>query len=152
AGDPLDRGDPRVVPGEARVISADDRLIEVAPEELRELPNDQRAPLDAYWTPLHCALACCSALQRAGQSPDSILEPAVGGGSWARAARLVWPDADIEGNDLDPNAPGLADVDRRSVGDFLERQGPGAVRRVYNLVVGNPPYGGDVRPWVERGL
>lgn len=108
------------------------------------LADGERAELDAYWTPLACARACCAVLRpRVGAT--RILEPAVGGGAWVQAARETWPGATVDAIDLDASAPGLAAADAHVIGDFLSTTGRG-----YGLVLGNPPYGGDLVGWVER--
>lgn len=119
----------------------------------RRLEMGERDPLDAYWTPFACALACCQAIVDAELdclppiTPVHVLEPAVGGGSWVRAVRQVWPEAITHAVDLDPESPGLRMADRQRVGDFLELR---LDRR--DMVIGNPPYGGDITRWLDRSL
>lgn len=124
------------------------------PEPVRvKLANDERAAFDAYWTPVRHAYAICLHLRNdLGIEPRSILEPAVGGGAWVVAARLVWPDAKIDRMDIDPAAPGLV-LDLREgetavVGDFMQADLGGE----WDLVLGNPPYGGDLYRWILRSL
>lgn len=68
-----------------------------------------------------------------------ILEPHVGGGAWVRALRETVPGATIIGNDLDPNARGLALCDEQLVGDATRSSLLTEAKA--DWVVGNPPYG-----------
>lgn len=112
------------------------------------LPDDQRAALDAYYTPRQTATALVRWLDRVvmgGRVPRRILEPSVGGGAWVLACREVWPTAHITGIDLNGDAPGLALVDKWVWGSFLD-----AKEYEYDLVLGNPPYEGDLTGWIDR--
>jgi hypothetical protein len=123
------------------------------PAELGGLAPEERAPLDAYWTPAPVALACARWLWSKGlvNEPELILEPAVGGGAWVQAARSVWPGATLRGLDLDPSAPGLEIVDQKAARDFLEVD-PDELGH-YDLILGNPPYAsGQILPWLDRSL
>ena len=106
-----------------------------------------RAALDAYWTPAACALACTQVLASHCAAPELVVEPAVGAGAWVRAARAVWPGATVAGWDLDPAAPGLAELDLAVVGPWT---GLGAGRA--DVILGNPPYAGDLVPWLDASL
>lgn len=120
----------------------------VPPPAPRDLPDDHRAELDAYYTPdLHARalVRWLAANVYAGQDPQRILEPSVGGGAWLRACRDEWPEAHLRALDIDPAAPGLKLADRPEVGDFLTADLISA-----DLIVGNPPYGGDLVAWIDR--
>jgi trans-aconitate methyltransferase len=66
--------------------------------------------------------------------PRSVLEPSVGGGAFARAVAQRWPQALLEGVDIDPTVTGRHDVDSFECCDFL------AHYTQYDLIVGNPPF------------
>ena len=140
--------------------SGDDRLIEkvddgeitvsAAVKQLQRRPGG-RAPLDAYWTPDHVAIACLRWLEATGvvTATGHVLEPAVGGGAWVRAVRKVWRNANVQALDLDPAAPGLDEADSGTVYDFFDLP----TERVADVIVGNPPYDSDrLIEWVERSL
>lgn len=111
------------------------------------LPDEERAPFDAYYTPdRHARALLWWTWERLIGPRLSVLEPSVGGGAWVRAARDVWPEATVTGMDLDPNALGLRQVDVPLVGDFLT----GPLPQHYQIVIGNPPYGGDLVAWIDR--
>lgn len=127
------------------------------------LPDDQREPNDAYWTPKACARACLQEAEDAarlvmpGWSPRRVLEPCVGGGAWVVAARERWPEVLIDRCDLNPSAPGLV-LDHRAgeellTGDFLRHAHPTrSPRHLYDAVIGNPPYKGDPLAWFDRAI
>lgn len=94
-----------------------------------------RAALDAYYTPDAVALRCVRWLSLRIPTPRRIVEPSVGGGSWVRAVRQVWPAALVDAYDVNPAAPGLALADRAEVADWLTVRPQG-----WDLVLGNPPY------------
>ncbi len=89
----------------------------------RRLPAGMQAPGGAYYTPEGVALSIAQAVRESvffrGREPAVILEPNVGGGAFALAAKQVWPQAVILGIDIDPKAPGLEVVDHAFVGSFL---------------------------------
>jgi SAM-dependent methyltransferase len=98
---------------------------------------------DAYHTPPALALLICEHLRDAlDVRPASILEPGCGRGSFLRAARLIWPDAEILGVELNPalveasRALNAARIEQR---DFALMGGSGMSER-FDLVVGNPPF------------
>lgn len=142
---------------------AAERQVPQAPEPL---PDDQRAPFDAYYTPLGHAIACLDWLQEQlqGDCPSfpedpTIIEPSVGGGTWVQAGRLVWPQAQIDRMDLNPAAPGLTgcrhDEDAIAGRSWLDPWPPPQrlmVRHSWDLCAGNPPYKGDIRPWLDASL
>jgi hypothetical protein len=67
-----------------------------------------------------------------------ILEPCVGGGAFARAARWCWPHARITGVDIDERATGFEDCDSGVIGDATAPY-PAVLR--WDLAVTNPPFG-----------
>ena len=106
-----------------------------------DLPDDQRAKNDAYYTPDLHARALVRWLSQhvyPGQDPQRILEPSVGGGAWLRACRDEWPEAHLRASDIDADAAGLLLADRGRVGDFMALDLESA-----DLIVGNPPYGDE---------
>jgi hypothetical protein len=116
----------------------------------RGLQDGERAPLDAYWTPAACALACVRAVDaHLGRAIGGrgVLEPSVGGGAWVRAVREVWPASVVHAVDLDPEAPGLDLADHSRTGDFLSLD-----FKPRDVVLGNPPYCGDLVGWLDRSL
>lgn len=96
---------------------------------------------EAYLTPDALALACCRHLEAQGIQPRTILEPSAGNGAYVRAARLVWPAAEVTAVEIRPACERalinsgvahlflqpLETVDLRSFGSF-------------DLVLGNPPF------------
>jgi hypothetical protein len=107
--------------------------------------------LDRCYTPAALALACARvavplALQLARGGPVRVVEPSVGGGVFARSVRRVLKDAHgrdahITGYDLDPNAPGLLDVDRAVSRSWLDVRAPEFDGSATALIIGNPPFG-----------
>lgn len=126
---------------------------ELAEVRSPQLPDDERAPFDAYYTPAAHALACCRWLRDEGGivDPADLVEPSVGGGSWVAAVREVWPEARLDRCDVNGEAPGLTRGLRPDevahTGDWL--LGPS---RRWSLGLGNPPYGDDVLPFLEATL
>jgi hypothetical protein len=95
-----------------------------------------RVENDAYYTPDALALAVLRALD--DRPSGMVVEPSVGGGSWARAVRALNPEARLVGVDIDRRAEGLALCDEAVVGDWQavgRMVGAGA-----DWIVGNPPY------------
>lgn len=122
-----------------------------------DLPDDERAENDAYYTPLRHALAICRWLALRIPAPRTILEPAAGGGNWVTAARQVWPKARIDRWDIDPDAWGLCEDlrpdEHAEQGDFRELAARAAdAGKTWDLVLGNPPYTGDLRGWVQLSM
>jgi len=118
----------------------------------RALGPGERDSLDGYWTPLEVARACVAEIDAEARWqlprwPRRLLEPSVGGGAWLEAAAEVWPWAERFGIDVDPDAPGLAHADLAGVADFRAFD-PDPV----DLILGNPPYGGDLVGWLDRSL
>jgi len=116
-----------------------------------------RIELDAYYTDLSLARRCVSLLPI--ERHDLVMEPHVGGGSFAQAL-IERTDARIHVRDINPHAPGLSkNVDARTVGCFLSWR-PDA-NPVYGTptdaqrpewIAGNPPYGEDLMPHVSHAL
>ena len=108
-----------------------------------------RPAFDAYYTPLAVARACVDAVWHVkSRRVLRVVEPAVGAGSWTKALRERQEGVGVVGVDIDPQAPGLDLCDVAIVGDFLERSQ--SLRA--DLVIGNPPYSGDVCRWVDASL
>lgn len=151
-------GSPRYRPGPPEPTSLFPDL--VGPD--RRIEGGERDRLDAYWTPRACAVACCQAIVDAeldflpALQLRRVLEPAVGGGSFARAAQEVF-GARVHRLDIDPLAPGLhllRKLDEAAlVGDFMN---PGALWTEMvgplDAVIGNRPYAGGAVAWLERSL
>lgn len=98
----------------------------------RALARDERIPLDAYYTPDDVAEKCVATLKlRAG---ETILEPSVGGGAFARAAKAR--GCQVTGLDIDPHAAGFSDCDWRGIGDFADYSLGGE----FDWIIGNPPF------------
>jgi hypothetical protein len=114
----------------------------------RALARTERIANDAYYTPDDVALKCVRSL--AGQIAfhatlldeprpiERVLEPSVGGGAFARAARAQFPGAEITGIDIE-DAPGANDCDRFVRNDFLDCRFMAHYR--YQVAIGNPPFG-----------
>jgi len=100
----------------------------------------ERAQNDTYFTKYPVALACCEALKEEGRivSPSRILEPSCGRGAFLRAACDVWPEASVDGVDIDTSLvlPEHVPTGKLFQEDFL-RYEPAAP---YDAVIGNPPY------------
>lgn len=96
-----------------------------------------RDVLDRFYTADRLAAACVSVLPTA--APYRIVEPSVGGGAFVRASLSRWPNAEITGVDIDPEAAGRFEVERFLLGDWLTISRSDPPRNV-DLVLGNPPY------------
>jgi hypothetical protein len=127
----------------------------------RHVEGGERDTLDAYWTPQACAVACCQAIRDAAGpagwlpeiAPRRVLEPSVGGGSWVRAAWETWPTIrHVEAIDLDPESPGLELATESRVADFLLHYPPHIRFPPIDLILGNPPYSGDLLGWLDRSV
>lgn len=112
--------------------------------------GEVRDPLDRFFTPDALAHIIVAELRAMIPTPRHIVEPSVGGGAFARAARRAWPEARITGVDVDPAAEGKRDVDTFVLGDWPELAGR---LEVVDLVLGNPPFTGVAAiPHVEAAL
>ena len=109
-----------------------------------------RRPLDAYFTPEPLALACMSWLARDGfYRGGSVLEPSSGQGAFIKAARRH--TADVYAVDIDPQHEKAAmDAGAKA---FLCADFERALlsMRVFDLVIGNPPFSGAL-PHTEHAL
>lgn len=102
----------------------------------RAVARDRRIPLGAYYTPpaLAAALVADAADMLRGRR---VLEPGVGGGSFARPLSRL-PDVHVIGCDLNPAAVGFADSHAGIVGSVLDLD---LEALGVSAVVGNPDYG-----------
>lgn len=103
----------------------------------------QRDSLDRYYTPEWAAETIVDWIGIA--AGDVVLEPHVGGGSFARALRKR--GAVVFGCDVDEDAPGFADCDERVGENFLnvtqsELKSRGSVK----FIIANPPF----KAWREH--
>jgi hypothetical protein len=95
-------------------------------------------PLGRSYTPDHVALAIADRLRPFVPKNPMVLEPCVGGGAFARAARTALSARRVFGVDIDAEAPGRRDVDEFYEQDFARTAwAPGAVE----LALTNPPFG-----------
>jgi hypothetical protein len=94
--------------------------------------------LDRDYTPDRLALTICRRLDLT-MTIRRVVEPSVGGGAFARAARATWPHVIVHGVDVDPDAAGVRWCDSHVTGSWLDEPLPG---RPYDLVLGNPPFSG----------
>lgn len=109
------------------------------------LPGFQKLPsvgdaLGRRYTPDKLALQIVKRLALQMPEPKIAVESAVGGASFVRAIRKVWPNTKVIGVDLDEEAPGLSACDLRAVGDWTVLA-PGVIQEYRpELVVSNPPF------------
>lgn len=81
-----------------------------------------------------------------GREPDRVLDLCTGNGSLAILAALAWPQAQVDGADLNGPALEVAAINRQRHGlqsriDWLQGDGLAAVAgRHYDLILCNPPY------------
>ncbi|MEO0600371.1 MAG: ParB N-terminal domain-containing protein [Myxococcota bacterium] len=148
----LDSGDEALI----AQVDAGEVAVSTAAAQVKPTASTQgRAEFDAYYTPQLHADACVRWLGERFKSPRRVLEPAVGDGAWARAARERWPDARIYGLDVDAGARGLNDsaLTKSMCGDFMALHGEDPAERHYDFIIGNPPYKPDLLlPWLARSL
>ncbi len=95
-----------------------------------------RVALDAYITPDPVASLCVAQLPRSQVLRPVILEPSVGGGAFARAARAHFGTCHITGVDLDPAPFGMVDCDFFIHSDWMHALIPERP----DWIIGNPPY------------
>jgi hypothetical protein len=93
----------------------------------------ERQAHDAYYTPDAVARACVEVLGLCAD--DTVFEPSVGAGAFARAVRFGYPLAYINGCDIDPTAPALNGFNF-FYANFLNYN----PRTRVDWVVGNPPF------------
>lgn len=100
-----------------------------------------KIPFDAYITPSGLPDAIVAWLSTLGIKPGRVVEPSVGTGAFARAAKAVWLNAAIYGVDIRPECEKLcADVlDGFWAGDW-EDIAPILVTDYRMLILGNPPF------------
>lgn len=106
-------------------------------------------PGASYYTPDDLARALVGRLHI--PSGMVVLEPHVGGGAFVRALRACDTMSIVQAMDIDPDAPGLAEVKGAVVGDFLTTEP--ALRP--DWIIGNPPYGpgpGVAEAHIRRAL
>jgi len=109
-----------------------------------DMSRDVRAELDAFYTPDDLARHLVGLLPVL--PGDTVLEPSVGGGAFARALKRQ----EVTGIDLDPRARGFDHCDYSEVGDFLAVEKE-SFDRAPRWVVGNPPYS-HAQAHVEHAL
>src|SRR5438552_800720 len=108
-----------------------------------------RRRLGAYYTPARVVEAALDALP--APAGGRVVDLACGDGAWLVAAGERWPDAQLEGIDVD--AAALAAAERRLAGRAILREGDGLRLAVApaDLIVGNPPWGIGRGRHVRRG-
>lgn len=99
--------------------------------------GSEREELDGYFTPLPCARAICGALTELLPDRPYVLEPSVGRGSFAVAAREILKPSLVVGVDL-ARRPELdaVQLDEFHQQNFLDYE----PSEFFDLVVGNPPF------------
>jgi SAM-dependent methyltransferase len=102
--------------------------------------TSSRKALGQWYTPLWLVNAV---LDLVDQPPRKVLDPACGDGRWLAEAHRRWPDAKLEGWDLDPSAIAAARASGVPATFTVRDALSGEERNIADLVVGNPPY---VRP------
>lgn len=114
------------------------------------LKNQSDLKLDVCPTPIELAYEICRQLQNLEQEttlgePFRILEPSAGDGPFVKAARAVWPDAEITAVEIRPEmmAPlGAAGADQVVIGSIDH---PSVIEAMHvsdaDLIPGNPPFG-----------
>ncbi|MBN9407706.1 MAG: 50S ribosomal protein L3 N(5)-glutamine methyltransferase [Burkholderiales bacterium] len=80
-----------------------------------------------------------------GEHTRRVLDLCTGNGSLAVLAAMAWPDVQVDGADLSPDALAVAriNVDRHGLQErvrLFESDGLAAVRGAYDLILCNPPY------------
>ena len=105
-----------------------------------------RRQYDHYPTPSGLVRAALE-LVPDGMNVERILDPASGTGVWGAVARKRWPEAFIEGVELQVANP-CASYDSWKTMDYFRflaahHNGP------YDLIIGNPPYGKPIKTMAE---
>jgi hypothetical protein len=103
--------------------------------------RERRRALGAWATPAWLVDGVLDVVLAGMPPPRSVLDPACGDGRFLAAAARRWPDAELHGVDVDPDAlrdarAALGPAARLHEGDGLRLPD----RRGFDLVVGNPPY------------
>lgn len=114
--------------------------------------RSDRQEHDAYETPPELCSAVCSTLAAAALNPKSVLEPGAGSGNFVRAVRAQWPTAFIEAVEIRSKIDELLGSGANSafIADYLVE---GATHKLYDLIIGNPPYGGGLaEKFVEKSV
>lgn len=119
----------------------------VEPEADVHLAGDE---LGRTYTPDAVALAVVLRLTERLSDRCTVLEPCVGGGAFARAARQVLR-AQVHGVDLDATCSGQRECAAFVPGDAREVLASRGVES-YDLVLTNPPFGKDVGQEVTEGI
>ncbi len=94
-------------------------------------------PYDYYPTPLYFVTSALQIIQQTCTTPERILDPGAGAGVWGIGARQLWPGAFIHGIEMRQDARKPSAYDLWTHADFREWE----TDIVYDLVIGNPPYG-----------
>jgi hypothetical protein len=106
----------------------------------RAKPASERNALDFYATPDALALRICAMIAE-DVDPAVVVEPSAGHGPFVRAARAMWPSAEIVAVDVSPERLpdlSLAGADAVLVSPWEQIVSlPGTGTR---LIVGNPPF------------
>lgn len=102
--------------------------------------KSRRKALGQWYTP-HWLVS--AVLDLVVAPPGRVLDPACGDGRWLVEAHRRWPDAELEGWDVDPAAIAAARASGVPATFTVRDALSGDERNIADLVVGNPPY---VRP------
>lgn len=112
-------------------------------------PRAKRIKNDAYMTPDNVAQACVDRLLPNQRTRVArVLEPSVGGGAFARAARNRFPGCFVTGVDIDTEVTGYADCDTYTAIPFEKYV---ACHGEFDWIIGNPPYS-QAQEHVEHAL
>lgn len=109
----------------------------------------KRREMGDWQTPEDFALVCCKVLkEHFGCCPQHIVEPTCGVGNFIAAAREVFPNARVDGIELNPTYVAASqerfchdEMVRITAGDYLKDEFP-AIDALHGpiLVLGNPPW------------
>jgi hypothetical protein len=106
------------------------------------ISNNPRRKSDFYPTPYGlCDYAINSIIERYSLSEYTILDPGAGEGRWGVFARKRWPNAYIEGIDIEDHTKLKDNLTKiyntyRNKQDFLSYN----YDRKFELIIGNPPF------------
>jgi len=109
-------------------------------------PLQARRKFDHYPTPSGLVRASL-ALPQVRPNPIKVLDPGAGTGVWGSLVREKWPNSFITGIELQPCVPNDT-YDVWNTGDFFRWSANHACQK-YDLIVGNPPYGGICKDMAE---